>query len=556
MVDWINSSIPNSNVYCGGPSIGGGVDGAWRINGNAGSDSSWKLIAVHAEAKVTMRDAASPANGIYSDNNNQPMLYQSQSSSGGTVTGPIGSLRNNNFYWLSFNLGIAQRSGDRLAFYVTTQIFDNNGRAVDNTYSIKEITEMAASDFEGYLSPLEVTLTADTSFAYEKIDIRLHYIRAALLTQSAGSQPNVLNTGDYYKKMSPFNGTGLTVYISRRTTEQPNGHRLVPGTDEYGGTPQYFAPPDDSGDWIALAEDNWTYASVWYTIEPSVANGLLDPTKIGSFQWSRCWTIGCCIMHLLKRITNDKVVFSESTDYSQFLYGNPNPVEGHEPFQWLVTQKSNVMHPAASGAARCPVRLEWFLELLRNAFNCYYWFEKRNDGKYDFKIEHVEYFRRGGAYNGDLADQLDLTRLKPYRNFLRNGQPAKHYADQTNKYTFDLDNMVEKYTYSWQGEGGSDDFKGNPTYFRAGWIEKSTSEDHQVDNIFADLGWPTPTPAPTPPAARTTTASLSSAATSVLPRCNGSHHARPAHGLRTATRKANTWYWIEARSSVPDATHG
>jgi hypothetical protein len=360
---------------------------------------------------------------------------------------------------------------------------------VDNTYGIKEITEMAASDFEGYLSPLEVTLTADTSFAYEKIDIRLHYIRAALLTQSAGSQPNVLNTGDYYKKMSPFNGTGLTVYISRRTTEQPNGHRLVPGTDEYGGIPQYFAPPDDSDDWIALAEDNWTYASMWYTIEPSVANGLLDPTKIGSFQWAHCWNIGTCIRYLLDRITNGQVVFAETTDHSQFLYGNPNPVEGHEPFQWLVTQKTNVMRPAAGGASRCIVRLEWFLELLKNAFNCYYWFEKRNDGKYDFRIEHVEYFRRGGAYNRDLADQLDLTVLKPRRNFLRNGQPAKRYADQTNKYTFDLDNMVEKYTYSWQGDGGSDDFKGNPMYFRAGWIEKGTSEDHQVDNIFADLGW-------------------------------------------------------------------
>jgi hypothetical protein len=67
--------------------------------------------------------------------------------------------------------------------------------------------------------------------------------------------------------------------------------------------------------------------------------------------------------------------------------------------------------------------------------------------------------------------------------------PAKRYADGTNKYTFDLNGMVEKYTYSWQGDGGGDDFKGNPMYFRAGWIEKGSSEDHQVDNIFADLGW-------------------------------------------------------------------
>lgn len=348
-------------------------------------------------------------------------------------------------------------------------------------------------NYPDVFSPASLT----TEYIYQptpqikKATLYFHYIRATLLTQSGGNADNVLDTGNYYKRMAAFNNSdgGLVVDITTNTSEQPNGHRMVPGTDEYGGTPQYFAPPNTEHDWIPLAEDNWHYASMWYTIQPSVANGLDDPAKFGSFRWTRCWTIGCCIMHLLKRITDGKVVFAESTDYSQFLYGNPNPVEGHEPFQWLVTQKSNVMRPAAGGAARCPVRLDWFLELLRNAFNCYYWFERRDDGRYDFRIEHVEYFRRGGAYQGDLADQLDLTRLKPVRNFLRNGQPAKRYADQTNKYTFDLDGMVEKYTYSWQGDGGGDDFKGNPMYFRAGWIEKGSSEDHQVDNIFADLDW-------------------------------------------------------------------
>ena len=332
-----------------------------------------------------------------------------------------------------------------------------------------------------------------TMLAFGSLQIDVHYIRATLLTQAGGNADNVLDTGDYYKRMAAFNNQdgGLVVRASANTSEQPNGHRMVPGSGDYGGIPQYYAPPDDEHDYIPLAEDNWNYGSLWYTIEPSIPNGLLDPAKFGSFRWTRCWTIGTCIQFLLQRITDGKVVFAESPDYSQFLYGNPNPVEGHEPFQWLVTQKSNVMRPSTGGAsaARCPVKLEWFFELLRNAFNCYYWFEKRNDGRYDFRIEHVEYFRRGGAYNGDLADQLNLTRLKPVRNFLRNGQPAKRYADQTNRYTFDLDGMVEKYTYSWQGDGGGDDFKGNPMYFRAGWIEKGSSDDRQVDNIFADLGW-------------------------------------------------------------------
>ena len=488
MVDYRSDDIEHSDVFCGGPATGNGYkakeETGFSTYEKVTSDSSWRYMGAKGECKIKMRDGSSEANGCYGGH----MHYTSAAPDSATHNkiSVDGTMYASNGYRVVMDfIELQQQTGYTIAYRL--KVYDTSSstpiiQATSGSQGTTTDQVFTPVSFvcEGSLVPSEV----------EKIEVQFHYIRATLLTQSAdGVQENVLDTGDYYKGMSAFEGSGLQVEITTNTSDQPNGHRMVPGTDEYGGTPQYFAPPDESGDWIPLAENNWNYASMWYTITPSVANGLDDPAKIGTFRWTRCWTIGCCIMHLLKRITNDKVVFSESTDYSQFLYGNPNPVEGHEPFQWLVTQKSNVMHPAASGASRCPARLDWFLELLRNAFNCYYWFEKRNDGRYDFRIEHVEYFRRGGAYSGDLADQLDLTRLKPVRNFLRNGQPAKRYADQTNKYTFDLDGMVEKYTYSWQGDGGSDDFKGNPMYFRAGWIEKGSSDDRQVDNIFADLGW-------------------------------------------------------------------
>lgn len=475
LVDYRSTSIDKSDIFCGGAATAGGYDSKHADSGfNVGvrvtSDDSWNFRGVFAEAQMK-NDSVTNANGLYAGT----LSYNPGPDPGidyylsGTLYGPNG-------YYMVMGWSYIEVAGHDVKIR-SLILYDSN----DIEIEMKTI---------GYSTDLHDNVSP-SSLIFGTVTVYFHYIRATLLTQSGGNADNILDTGDYYKRMAAFQGSGLTVTITANTSEQPNGHRMVPGSDEYGGTPQYFAPPDTEHNWIPLAEDNWNYGSMWYTIQPSVANGLTDPAKIGTFRWTRCWTIGCCIMHLLKRITNDKVVFSESTDYSQFLYGNPNPVEGHEPFQWLVTQKSNVMRPAAGGASRCPVRLDWFFELLRNAFNCYYWFEKRNDGKYDFKIEHVEYFRHGGTYTPNTQDDppLDLTRLKPVRNFLRNGQPAKRYADQTNRYTFDLDGMVEKYTYSWQGDGGGDDFKGNPMYFRAGWIEKGSSEDHQVDNIFADLGW-------------------------------------------------------------------
>ena len=485
LVDYRSDMIDKSDIFCGGPSVGNGYKddkNDYEINKSARSNSRWYLANVCGEAYVQMVDGQSTEVEDYYCGF---LTYQPRTMYGHTITGPDGVLIGRNGCRLYINTGVS--STNNISVFIN--LYDSN-----NTFVVSAVSNLGTNS-TGYITPSSLIFTSFGQEPIESISINFHYIRATLLTYIpkitlTGVLTNVLDTGNYYKGMAAFdNGdSSLQVTITTNTSDYPTGHRIVPGSDDYGGIPQYFAPPDGSG-WIPLAEDNWNYASMWYKITPTMANGLADGDNIGIFRWTRCWTIGCCIQHLLKRITDDRVVFAETPDYSQFLYGNPNPVEGHEPFQWLVTQKSNVMHPAATGASRCIVRLDWFFELLRNAFNCYYWFEKRNDGRYDFRIEHVEYFRRGGAYQGDLADQLDLTRLKPTRNFQRNGIAAKRYADQTNRYTFDLDGMVEKYTYSWQGEGGGDDFRGNPMYFKAGWIEKGSSEDRQVDNIFADLGW-------------------------------------------------------------------
>lgn len=492
LVDDRSYTVDQSNMFCGMPITAGGYNyskypnlaNKWGLTNNMNNGTApWLYMGVYAEAKVTMTNRSSSLNGLFSGSPD----YGPHTFNHYTVTSVYGDLTSQN----STNILriIVRKAADGL--HAGIYLYDSNMNILGSE------DQLLGADTTGYYSPnsfsfSNITPGTGVTDSFEKIEIIFHYIYAALLTQVKFLGTNFLDTGDYYKGIETFNNDGgLQVTITANTSDQPNGHRMVPGTDEYGGIPQYFAPPDTTHDWIPLAEDNWNFASMWYTIEPSPANGLTDPDKCGSFTWTRCWTIGTCIKYLLQKITNNEVNFAETTNYSQFLYGYPNPVADHEPFQWLVTQKSNVMSPAATGAARCPVRLDWFLELLRNAFNCYYYLIRLNDGTYEFHIEHVEYFRRGGTYdqNAQISIQSDLTRLKPMRNFLRNGQPAKRYADQTNKYTFDLDNMAEKYTFSWQGDGGGDDFKGNPMFFKAGWVVKGQSEDHQVDNIFADLGW-------------------------------------------------------------------
>lgn len=491
LVDYRGINLEASDLFCGTALTSGGYKenlpppefDEYRI---VADTNQWRTSGVLAEAEITK------SNGT-------------KVKCGGILTYPAGHYVNNDYgidcIYMTIGGTLVDIDGNQYPIgvydiqpWVQTQIL------VGLTFTFScpilgiddpSISINIPSDFSSpiYFSPLSLSLISGGNI--RKIDCIIHYIRTALLTgfyDRSYQYTNCLNVGDMYKGMNAFEGSGLQLYVSSRTVDQPNGHRIVPGSDEMGNNPVYFAPPDEVNYYIPLAEYEWYHCSFWYKILPSVSNGLLDPSKVYTFERAKCYSIGTCIRYLLKRITNDKVVFSEDANSSHFLYESTNPVTGKFNYTYLVTQKSNMMK-ASGNAARCIVRLNWFLELLRNAFNCYYWLEPYTDGKHLFRVEHVEYFRKGGRYSGDLDHSIDLTSLFPLRNFSRNNRLVKRLSDKINRYDYDLQGMAEKYTFSWQGDGGSDDFKGNPMFFKAGWIETGTSENHQVDNIFTDLAW-------------------------------------------------------------------
>ena len=488
MVDYNTTNIEHSDIFCDAAFSAAGYDSKHPESGYdeyelVDTDNNWALVQIACECRIVMSDTFSVANGLYAglmDYHTIHVRYPSGEYI--DATSVFGWMNNNNGCRIGVDVDYPTPGGFT---FVRFRVYDQ----LDATEPIITFRQpMYRFDY----SPSSIELESGGN----KMTAYFHYIRATLLTQDGGNADNVLDTGDYYKRMSAFNniGYGLRIEITTNTVEQPNGHRLVPGTGEQGTVPQYFAPPDETEHWIPLCEYEWQFASMWYTIEPSVANGLLDPTKVGSFRWTRCWTLGTCLDRLLRKITNNKVTFDQSVAGSEFLYSTVNPLTQGEPFEYLFTQKSNVMRPSlgGEGASRCPVRLEWFLEFLRNALNCYWWLDERNGGTYAFRLEHVEWFRRGGSYTGHLGDDpqiFDLTKIKTRRNFVRNGDAAKRLDDQLHKYSYEMNGMTEKYLFSWQGDGGSDAFKGNPMFFKAGWVEKGTSESKEVDNIFADLGW-------------------------------------------------------------------
>ena len=112
--------------------------------------------------------------------------------------------------------------------------------------------------------------------------------------------------------------------------------------------------------------------------------------------------------------------------------------------------------------------------MLRDCFKCYWFIE---DGK--FKIEHVQYFRNGGSYSGEVVLSHDLTKELNSRN-------GKPWAFNTSEYSFDKVDLPERYQFKWMDDVTAA-FEGLPIQVISKYVTPGKIEDVNVSNFTSDI---------------------------------------------------------------------
>ena len=164
-----------------------------------------------------------------------------------------------------------------------------------------------------------------------------------------------------------------------------------------------------------------------------------------------------------------------TTDYSRFLYGDTDPLTfvSHHLF---ITPKSNIL---ASGydqpAQTAKITLRAVLDMLRDCFRCYWFIDEQKR----FRIEHIEYFRRGGSYSLLPSVGIDLTQ----EIVTRNGKP---WAFARNQYQFEKPAMAERYQFGWMDEV-TEQFEGEPIDIVSGYVEPGNIESVTVNQFTSDV---------------------------------------------------------------------
>jgi hypothetical protein len=241
----------------------------------------------------------------------------------------------------------------------------------------------------------------------------------------------------------------------------------------------YFNPADNVllglGEAFPVARSAWGLVSIWFVF--SVVDWLVESSARRTITIRDAYPLSSVISVLLAKIAPG-ITHEGTTDYSQFLYDDTNPITGIKQ-RLLIVPKSNVISSSYDQPAqKAPITLKCITDMLRDCFRCYWFIDEQNR----FRIEHISYFMRGGTYQqGQPNIGIDLTQ----QIVTRNGKP---WAYARNQYEFNKPEMAARYQFGWMDDV-TELFNGYPIDIISNYVNPGNIEQIDVSQFTSDVDY-------------------------------------------------------------------
>ena len=256
-------------------------------------------------------------------------------------------------------------------------------------------------------------------------------------------------------------------------------------TNKYSKTPtvygktdsgEYFRPPVDiEGEYFPIGQTQWRYASIWFSF--TSIDETVEQSGRKEYTLKTTYPLASCISVLLGKIAPN-VTHEANASYSEFLYSASNPISGDSWRINLVPKTNVTAGELADPAQKATVTLKTLTDMLKNCFRCYWFIDEQNR----FRIEQYNYFANGGSYSENAnVISTDLTKLENIRN-------GKRWGFSTSTYSFDKEEMPERYTFEWMDEV-TEYFKGYDIEMVSGYVSEGKKEEINVSSITTDIDY-------------------------------------------------------------------
>lgn len=263
-------------------------------------------------------------------------------------------------------------------------------------------------------------------------------------------------------------GVSDVVYYSTNTTTTPTEWGIKqPGV--------YWQQPYSiyGTQFYPIGRSHWDDFSIWFAF--SALDDILEKKGRKEYKLKDAYPLHSVISVLLGKIAPG-ITHEPTTEYSQFLYDQNNPISG-DVFNLYITQKSNILAGDYSQPAqKAPITLKMVTDMLRDCYRAYWYVE---NGK--FKIEHIQWFKNGGRYTGTPAISHDLTVEKVTRN-------GKAWAFGTSQYEYNKPTMPERYQFGWMDDV-TRAFEGYSIEILSKYVTPGNIEEINVSNFTTDIDY-------------------------------------------------------------------
>lgn len=276
-----------------------------------------------------------------------------------------------------------------------------------------------------------------------------------------------------YPKMVGYNPGGINqVYIiQEQMSATPTDEGRSLGGNYY--IKPTFPPTSGYGAILPLCRSIWDEFSIWWTSSP--LDPLMEEDGRTPFTLRDAYPLHSVIQVLLNEM-GSSVTFDADEAYSDFLYAAWNTIKAAS-FDLFLTPKSNLTaFDYEQAAQRGNITLKHVFDMLRDCFRCYWFID---GGK--LRIEHIEYFRRGGSYVNPPTVGIDLTDLYYSRT-------GKTIATAQQAYKFEKPETYARIVFGWMDDCTAP-FDGSPIEILSPWVQKDKSESVDVTNFTSDLDY-------------------------------------------------------------------
>lgn len=399
---------------------------------------------------------------------------------------------------LSFRGAVPQTSSTQYSYY-----YDNDGFRVGVSFSelpgayystliwtIKRLSDNVVlwrkevqGDYE--LLPYDVTLdpvagtgaTGQVTLGFRDMSIYARRIsdktQVGTETTYPLSDDDMVQNNRNYTRVCPVDVSSQLIIsntLQSTPTEwgifQPGLYYVMPYNATFGPTRCY-----------PIARSQWSEISWWFAV--SQTDWQTEHLWRSEFTLKDAFPLYSVISVLLGKIAPG-ITHDGTTDYSQFLYGGqplslPN-------IRLFITPKSNVITSGYDQPAQnAPITLKRVLDMLRDCYRLYWFIDRDEYNVARFRIEHIEYFRRGGTYTGEPIVGTDLTQ----QVVTRNGKP---WAYARKQYKFDKPEMSAWYQFGWM-DNETELFNGNPLEIVSKYVNPDKIENIEISQFSSDIDY-------------------------------------------------------------------